>query len=119
MDVTNTANKRIKEGYDILNRLSQIRIDGVPKLRNKIKQEINFLEKVPPNRSNLVLTGFNPLLHCFSINIQNFFSVHKNRNHQRRTLGVFKLNSLRGSHKQINQTSKCLQCSYVQQDIKF
>ncbi|KAK6624349.1 hypothetical protein RUM44_011208 [Polyplax serrata] len=45
MDVTNTANKRIKEGYDILNRLSQIRIDGVPKLRNKIKQEINFLEK--------------------------------------------------------------------------
>lgn len=38
--------KRIKQGNDILERLSHLNIDGVSKLRNKIKQEINFLQKV-------------------------------------------------------------------------
>lgn len=46
MDMSLNAQKRINQGNDILNRLSGLNIDGISKLKNKIKQEINFLQKV-------------------------------------------------------------------------
>lgn len=46
MDLINNAEEKIKLAKDILNSLVDINIDGIFKLQSKIKQEINFLEKV-------------------------------------------------------------------------
>lgn len=56
-DLMNDIDKKIKSGWNMIERLQKIKLNSVDKLSRKISQEIRFLEKVY-DRNKIMLNFF-------------------------------------------------------------